>query len=88
MTSGVPGRRIIQASWAGTAVFTVSAVVPAIVLGWLRYVAVAVDLVLFALGCIAFLGAYGTPSSAAAPTRSASAGLFFLAGKDTAPGPE
>lgn len=82
---GTPGRRIIQASWAGTVVFTVTAVLAAAMLGSIRYVAVAVAFVLFALGCGAFFWGYWLAVQRSRTHEIGIGGLFFLAGKDTAP---
>lgn len=85
MIGGVQGRRIIEASWVGTAVFTVTATVAAVMLGTIRYVAVAVSLALFALGCAAFLWGYWLAVQRSRNDEIGIGGLFFLAGKDTAP---
>jgi hypothetical protein len=85
MIGTVQGRGIIQASWIGTAVYAVSAVAAAIFLGSIRYVAVAVALVLFALGCVTFLWAYWIAVQRSRTDEIGIGGLFFLAGKETAP---
>ena len=76
----LPGRRIIQLSVAGTAVFTVVNIAEAIVLRWTRPIGVAVNLGLFAIGCVAFLGAYAVAISRSRTDESGVGGLFFLGG--------
>ena len=80
------GRRIIQASWIGTAVFTVAAVVGGVVAGWPRKVAVVTDLTLFVIGCGLFLAGYWQAVQRSRTNEIGIGGLFFLAGKGTAPG--
>lgn len=77
------GRWIIQASWAGTAVFTVAAVIGTV---WLSaaIVTVVVSLVLFALGTVAFVAAYARAVTRSRYDNIGMGGLFFLAGR-TAP---
>ena len=82
---GLPGRRIVEASWAGTIVFTVTAVLAAATLGSVRYVAVGVAFVLFGLGCVAFFWGYWLAVQRSRTDEIGIGGLFFLAGKDTAP---
>ena len=48
------GRRIIQLSWAGTALFTVAAFAAVAELDTFEAVTVAVDLLLLLAGCVAF----------------------------------
>ena len=74
----VQGRRLIQCSIVGTAVFTVVSVVEVIVLTWTRPVAVAVDLVLFLIGCILFLGAYALAIGRSRTEEIGVASLYFL----------
>jgi hypothetical protein len=85
MIGGVQGRGIIRASWIGTATYTVSAVAAAIFLGSIRSVAVAVALTLFALGCVTFLWGYWIAVQRSRTDEIGIGGLFFLAGKATAP---
>ena len=82
---GVQGRRIIQASWAGTAVFTVAAVLGGVAAGWPRKVAVVTDLTLFVIGCVLFLVGYWQAVQRSRTNEIGIGGLFFLAGKGTAP---
>lgn len=82
MIEGVtPGRGILWADWAGTALFVVAAAVAAVVLGPVRYVAVGVSLMLFAVGCGAFLVAYWTAVQRSRVDEIGVGGLFFLAGE-------
>jgi hypothetical protein len=76
----VAGRRIIQASLAGTAVFTLVAVVEAVVMGWMRPVGVAVDLTLFFVGCVMFLWSYGAAVGRSRTDEIGVGGLYFLGG--------
>lgn len=85
MIGGVQGRRIIQASRAGTVAFAVTATLAAALLGAIRYVAVGVALALFALGCGAFLWGYWLAVQRSRSDEIGIGGLFFLAGKTTAP---
>ncbi|MBK9181178.1 MAG: hypothetical protein IPM45_16755 [Acidimicrobiales bacterium] len=74
------GRGIVRASWAGTAVFTLTAVAAAIAPGALTAVAVAVALALFAAGCVVFLWAYAIAVGRSRTDAIGIGGLFFLAG--------
>jgi hypothetical protein len=78
-----PGRGIVQASWAGTAVFTVSAVLAAIWPDRFRIAAAAIALVLFAAGCVVFLWAYAIAVGRSRHDAIGIGGLYFLA--DSAP---
>ena len=75
------GRRIIQADVIGTAVFTVVTVVEVIVMTWMRPVAVAVDLGLFAIGCATFLGSYAIALNRSRTDEIGVASLYFLTDK-------
>jgi hypothetical protein len=74
----VPGRRLIQFAYAGTAVFIVVSVVEVIVLSWTRPIAVIVDLVLFAIGCTMFLGSYAIAISRSRTEEIGVASLYFF----------
>jgi hypothetical protein len=74
----VPGRRIIQCVIGGTALFTVVTVVEVIVQAWTRPIAVAVDLILFAIGCTTFLGAYAIAIGRSRTEEIGVASLYFL----------
>lgn len=79
------GRRIAASAWIGTTIFTVVSIVSAVFLGPIRYVAVAVDLVLFLVGVVAFFWAYAVAVGRSREHEIGIGGLFFLAGKETAP---
>ena len=79
------GRRIVVSSWSGTAVFAVAAVLASVVLGPIRYVAVGVDLALFVLGVAVFFWAYAIAIGRSRDVEIGIGGLFFLAGRETAP---
>ena len=74
------GRRIVVASWVGTALFAVSAVAAAAVPSVFEALSVAVALVLFALGCGAFLWAYGIAISRSRFEVVSIGGVFLLTG--------
>jgi hypothetical protein len=75
-----PGRRIIQASWIGTAVFTVLAVGAAAVPDVLAAVSAVLDLVLFAVGFLAFCWSLLRAADRSREEELTVAGLWFLAG--------
>lgn len=78
--------RLVTASWAGTAVFAVTAIAAAAAgNGPARAVALATALVLFALGTVAFLAAYAVAVGRSREDAIGIGGLYFLAGKATAP---
>ena len=72
------GRRIIQADIIGTAIFTVVTVVEVVVMAWMRPVAVAVDLGLFAIGCATFLGSYAIALNRSRTDEIGVASLYLL----------
>jgi hypothetical protein len=74
--------RIVRASWIGTAVFVVTAVVAVAVDGG-RGVAVAVDLALFLAGTVAFVVALARAIGRSRVEEITLPGLFFLS--STAP---
>jgi len=78
-TPQASGRSLIWASWLGTAVFVV---VSALSVGWvsLRPVGVSVSLILFGIGCIAFLWAYAIAVDRSRTDAIGIGGLYFLAG--------
>lgn len=71
--------RLVRASWAGTVIYTVAAVVGTI---WIDAVllTVVVSLVLFAIGTVAFLAAYLAAIGRSRYDAIGMGGLFFLAG--------
>jgi hypothetical protein len=74
----VPGRRLIQCSLVGTALFVVVSIVEVVVQEWTRPIAVAVDLGLFAVGCTMFLGAYAIAVGRSRTDEIGVASLYFL----------
>jgi hypothetical protein len=82
----VPGRRVIQCAIFGTVLFTVVSVVEVIVQDWTRPVAVILDLVLFAIGCTAFLGAYAIAIGRSRTEEIGVASLYLLTNR-VAPNP-
>ncbi len=74
-----PGADIRRASWWGTGVFAVTAVA-AVVVSWLRPVAVVVDVTLFGVGCVTFGAAYVRGLGRSRSERVAVTGLYFLSG--------
>ena len=81
MTDGTPaaGADIRRACWLGTGVFAVAAVA-AVIVRSLRPVSVVVDVVLFAVGCVAFGAAYLLGLARSRSERIAVTGLYFLSG--------
>ncbi len=78
-TDRPPGAALVTASWAGTALYAVAALVSTI---WLDavIVVVIVSLVLFAIGTVAFLAAYLRAIGRSRYEAIGMGGLFFLAG--------
>jgi len=74
------GRAIVQLSWAGTVIFGVSAVAAAAAPDALGGLAVVVDLILFAVGLIAFLSAYAIAVQRSRHEAINVGGLFLLIG--------
>jgi hypothetical protein len=76
-----PGRRIITASWVGTAVFTVTALAATIKPDDVfESPAIVVALVLFAIGTVLFLAAYAKAVSRSRFDNISVVGVYFLAG--------
>lgn len=75
-----PGGRIITVSRIGTAVFTVTAVLAVVDRDLFGVLAVAVDLVLFFVGCVVFLWAFGIAVNRSRTDAIGIGGLYFLAG--------
>lgn len=73
------GRRIVRASWAGTAVFAVTAGA-AVVFSAAGIVALGVALALFAAGCAAFAAAYYRAVGRSRLEEISVLPLFFLGG--------
>lgn len=76
-----PGAAIVQANLIGTAVFTVSAIVAAVVFdGFARVQGVVVALSLFAIGTFAFLWGYWSAVQRSRTEEMAVSELYFLLG--------
>lgn len=73
------GDVLITLAWAGTAIFVVTAAA-SVVTESMRAVGVAVALILFALGTIAFLLAYARSIDRSRTEELSVAGIYFLAG--------
>lgn len=86
MTSSPSPPTIVRASWIGTAVFSASAIA-AVATRTARIPAVAVAAALFAAGIGVFFWAYAIAVGRSRTDAIGIGGLFFLAGKDTAPEP-
>ncbi len=86
MSRPVKGRSIIQASWAGTAVFAATALPAASGVDGAGYVNVVVSLVLFGVSIPVSLVALGRAAvRAGAGERITVTGLFFLSGSAPTP---
>jgi hypothetical protein len=72
------GAGIVRSAVWATAVFAVVSVAAAAVPDPLQYVAVPLDLVLFAVGCAAFLWAYAVAIGRSREEAVTMAGVFFL----------
>jgi hypothetical protein len=77
---GVAGGRIITLDVVGTAAFTLTAVAGAISDGFPRNLAAVVAFVLFAIGAVLFLVAYGRAVARSRYEAISVGGLYFLAG--------
>jgi len=76
----VPGRGIITLSWAGTGVFAAVAAVATAFPDEAARAAAVVDVVLFGIGVVAFLWAYGIAVQRSRTDAIGIGGLYFLAG--------
>ena len=85
-TTDHPGAGIVRASWICTAALTLSAGLALALPDTFRPVSVAVDLALFAVGCVTFLWAYAIAVQRSRTDAIGIGGLYFLAGP-TAPKP-
>ena len=74
------GGRIVQASWASTAILVAASVVAVLVEGGPRIAAAVVDVVLFVLGVGVFGWAYAIAVNRSRTDEIGIGGLFFLAG--------
>ena len=79
-TETPPGQGIVRLTLAGTGVFVVAAVAAAISPDPLGTVAAGIDLVLFAVGCVAFLWAFGLSVARSRTEEISVAGIYFLSG--------
>ena len=80
----IEGSGIVNAAWAGTGAFAVTAAIATIAdADAMTYIAVGVALVLFAVGCGAFLWAYALAVARSREELIGIGGLYFLA--DSAP---
>lgn len=75
---------ILRSSWTGTVLFTLTAVAAAVTPA-ARVPAAATALALFAAGIVAFLWAYAVAVARSRTDAIGIGGLFFLAGRETAP---
>ena len=73
------GRPIVVWSWRGTVMFSVTAVA-ATVFDQLRWLAAAVALTLFGVGCVVFLVAFALAVERSRTEAIGIGGLYFLAG--------
>lgn len=79
----IEGTTIINASWAGTAVYVALAIAGTIAPDWFAVPTAVVSVILFFVGCVVFLWAYGKAVSRSRTELIGIGGLYFLAG--TAP---
>lgn len=77
-TEGDAGKGIVQLDVVATAVFTVVSAAAAVLPDPLQYVAVPFDLVLFVVGCVAFLWAYAVAIGRSRYEVLTMGGVFFL----------
>ena len=77
---GLPGTAIINASWAGTGLYSALAVLGAIAPDTFAVPAAVVSVVLFLIGCVVFLVAYWRAVQRSRTDLIGIGGLYFLAG--------
>jgi hypothetical protein len=75
-----PGGGIIAFSWAATGIFAAAATIATLLPDEAARAAAVVDLVLFAIGVVAFLWAYAIAVSRSRTDAVSIAGLYFLSG--------
>ena len=81
MNDFVDGRAIVRLDLAGTALFSVSSVLAAVVFdGWLKVQGVVVSLGLFAIGVVAFLIGYWSAIQRSRRDELSVAEMYFLLG--------
>jgi hypothetical protein len=83
--SSAPGQGIIRASWAGTVVFSVSAVATAVAPHTFVALGVGVSLLLFFAGIGLFMWAYAVAVNRSRTDLIGMGGLFFLVGSAPRP---
>jgi hypothetical protein len=76
----VPGRRLIQASWAGTAVLVVTTAAGVVAIDTFAPVVVWLSALMFAAGCVLFFVAYATAVARSRTDLIGIGGLYFLSG--------
>ena len=74
------GNTLIRICWAGTAAFGAVTAAAVLVDGPVRTAAAALDIVLFAVGCVVFLWAFGLAVGRSRYESIGIGGLYFLAG--------
>ena len=79
------GERIVRASWAGTGVFTATAILGVAVPHPLAALAAAVALALFAAGCVVFVWAYVAAVARSRTDDISVVGLYLLSGSAPRP---
>ena len=79
------GSAIVNLSWAGTSAYVALAIAGTIQPDWFATPTAVLSVVLFFVGCIVFLWAYGIAVSRSRSDLIGIGGLYFLAGTDTAP---
>jgi len=82
-TSEQRGAAIVTASWIGTGVYVVTAIIATVFPDGFGVVALTVSLVLFAIGCVVFFWAYLVAVQRSRTDLIGIGGLYFLQG--TAP---
>lgn len=80
--TGLPGRGIVIASWAGTGVFVLSGFLGWSLSGWADDVALAVALVLFGVGLIGFAAGFLIGVGRSRTETLSVAGLFLASSAD------
>jgi hypothetical protein len=78
-TEASPGDAIVTVAWAGTGVFVATATLATILPDDIASLAAVVDVLLFAVGVVAFLWSYGIAVSRSRVDRVSIAGVYFLA---------
>jgi hypothetical protein len=79
------GERIVRASWMGTGVFAVTAILGVAVPHPLAVLAAAVAFALFAAGCVVFVWAYAVAVARSRTDEISVIGLYLLSGSAPRP---